>query len=372
MLKPVADYRDNILTAVLTPLSWLYGVVVWVRNKMFDHGMLKETRFDVPVVSVGNITVGGTGKTPHVEYLIKYLSPYYNIGVLSRGYKRKTKGFVLANARSTPDSIGDEPYQIYQKFGMKVHVAVCEKRVEGIRQLLEADPQINLVLLDDAFQHRYVKPKVSVLLMDYTRPVYKDKLLPLGRLRESSRGVDRADIVVVTKCPDTIQPIDCRLVRKELDLMAYQQLFFSKVTYGGLLPVFPDDEPYTVALGGLTHADSMLLVTGIAHPRNLVRYLASYPVKVKVAHFPDHHDFSRKDLERIRSDFDSMTGARKIIITTEKDAGRMANNPYYPHSLKPFTFYLPIAIDMIDDEQHKGFVDAVVTGIERRQPYNPA
>ncbi|MBQ5722648.1 MAG: tetraacyldisaccharide 4'-kinase, partial [Muribaculaceae bacterium] len=177
--------KDKILTYALTPLSWIYGAVVSFRNYLFDKDILKSERFNIPVITVGNLTVGGTGKTPHVEYLIDYLSAVYNVAVLSRGYMRKTKGFVLACDKSTPDTIGDEPYQIYQKYGFRVKVAVCENRKTGIRELQKIDPNINLVILDDGFQHRFIKPKVSILLTEYNRPFYTDKLLPLGRLREA-------------------------------------------------------------------------------------------------------------------------------------------------------------------------------------------
>lgn len=357
--------KDSILTYVLTPLSWIYGAVTYVRNMMFDKGVLREKEFDVPVITVGNLTVGGTGKTPHVEYLVGCLAADYNIGVLSRGYRRATKGFVLANAKSTPEFIGDEPYQIYQKYGMKVHVAVCESRVKGIKQMLEADPRINLIILDDGFQHRWVRPKVSVLLVDSTRPVYKDKLLPLGRLRESWKGIIRSDIVVVTKCSEAMKPMEYRLIKHELNLMAYQKLFFSRYVYGGLLPVFPDDSPYSASLNDLTERDTALLVTGVASPRGFVRYFREYACQVKVAHYPDHHDFSRKDLDELKKKFDSMPGARKLIVTTEKDAVRLSNNPYFPESLKPFVFYLPIAVQMVPGLGEDNFVETVKEAIER-------
>lgn len=361
----MSSAKDNILTYILTPMSWIYGAVTYVRNKMFDKGLLKEKEFDVPVITVGNLTVGGTGKTPHVEYLVGSLAADYNIGVLSRGYRRATKGFVLANSKSTPEFIGDEPYQIYQKYGMKIHVAVCESRVNGIRQMLEADPRINLIILDDGFQHRWVKPKLSVLLVDSTRPAYKDKLLPLGRLRESWKGISRADMVVVTKCSEAMQPLHYRLLKHDLNLMAYQKLFFSRYVYGGLLPVFPDDSPYSASLSELSEKDTALLVTGIARPRAFVRYFREYACQVKVAHYPDHHDFSRKDLEELKKRFDSMRGARKLIVTTEKDAVRLSANPYFPESLKPFVFYLPIAVQIVPGLGEDNFIEAVKEAIER-------
>lgn len=337
----------QILKYILKPLSWMYGAVTDIRNWLFDHNLLRHEEFEIPVITVGNITVGGTGKTPHVEYLVGMLALDYNIAVLSRGYKRKTKGFILANSNSTPDSIGDEPLQIFSKFGSRVKVAVCESRKKGIRELLRQFPEINLVILDDGFQHRYVKPAVSILLMDYNRPIYEDHLLPLGRLRESASHTDRADMVIVTKCPPGLAPLDYRLAMKKLDLMPFQKLYFSNFTYGGLLPVFPDDDPYSVSLASLTARDTVMLVTGVANPRGFVRHFRNYPFKVVVNHFPDHHNFSREDLRKLEDKFRDLTGERKIIITTEKDAMRLAYNPYFPASLKHFTYFLPIAVNML-------------------------
>lgn len=349
--------KDKLLTYVLTPLSWIYGAGVYLRNKMFDANILKQKEFDIPVVSVGNITVGGTGKTPHVEYIVSRLSGSFNIGVLSRGYKRKTRGFIMANSKSSPDSIGDEPYQIWHKFGGVVKVAVCEKRTEGIRELSRLHPELDLIVLDDAFQHRYVKPKVSILLIDYNRPVFTDKLLPLGRLRESVHAVGRADMVIVTKCPDDIQPLNYRIMSNNLELMAFQKLYFSRYRYESLEPVFPDESPYFASLSQLSERDSVLLLTGIAHPRYFVRHFSPYKFKVKVSHFPDHHDFEREDLSQMLDRFQKMTGERKLILTTEKDAVRLAYNPYFPSGLKPFCFYVPVSVRMMQGLGDDDFIE---------------
>ncbi len=338
---------DQILTYLLLPLSWLYGAVMWVRNKMFDFGILRQTEYDVPVVGVGNITVGGTGKTPHTEYIVSQLCSSYNIAVLSRGYKRKTRGFIVANSKSTPDSIGDEPWQIYNKLGMRAKVAVCENRRKGITELLRLYPELDLIVLDDSFQHRWVKPRISILLMEYGRPVYKDHLLPLGRLRESAHEINRAAKVIVTKCPETLSPLDLRIVTKELDLMKFQKLYFSRYVYEDLRPVFPDESKFIVNLSSFTERDSIYLLTGIAHPRYFVRHYKNYPCRKRVEHFPDHHDFSRSDIHRIAERFRQMKGERKVIITTEKDAVRLVHNPYFPQDLKPFTFFQPISVGML-------------------------
>lgn len=344
---PVKTTSDKILTSLLTPLSWIYGAVVWVRNKLFDVHIFKENEFDVPVIGVGNITVGGTGKTPHTEYIVGKLCSSLNVAVLSRGYKRKTKGFIVANSKSTPDSIGDEPWQIYNKFGMKAKVAVCESRTKGITRLLQLYPEIDLIVLDDSFQHRWVKPRVSILLMEYDRPVYRDHLLPLGRLRESPREICRADKVIVTKCPMDLSPIDFRITIKELDLMKFQKLYFSRYKYEALRPVFPDEAKFTVNLSNFTAKDSLFLLTGIAHPHYFVRNFRQYSCRKKVEHFPDHHDFTRKDVKRIAEKFNTMKGERKIIVTTEKDAVRLVHNPYFPTELKPYVFYQPISVEFV-------------------------
>lgn len=340
--------KDKIMIGLLTPLSWLYGAVTKVRNWLFDSHILKEEEYDIPIIGVGNLTVGGTGKTPHVEYIVSQLAADYEIAVLSRGYKRKTRGFILANPKSTPDIIGDEPLQIYNKFGMKIHVAVCESRKKGIAELQRLFPTLQLIVLDDSFQHRWVKPRVNIMLTDYNRPFYEDKLLPLGRLRESSRQVNRADMVIVTKCPGNLLPINFRITSKDLDLMKFQKLFFSRYEYGSLRPVFADEAPYRVELSQLTAEDGLLLVTGIAHPRYFVRHFRHYPFAVKVDHFPDHHNFSRSDIQEIAERYKKLPGLRKIIVTTEKDAVRLMHNPYFPQALKPFTFYLPVTVKMVN------------------------
>ena len=212
----------------LTPLSWLYGLGVGFRNHLFEIGILKSKSFDVPVISVGNITVGGSGKTPHVEYLIRLLQDKVKVAVLSRGYKRKSKGYVLANKQSTAREIGDEPYQIMKKFS-DIYVAVDKNRCEGIERLTsdENTKNTDVILLDDAYQHRYVKPGINILLVDYHRLIIYDKLLPAGRLREPQSGKSRADIVIITKCPADLKPMEFRVLTKALDLFPYQKLFFT-------------------------------------------------------------------------------------------------------------------------------------------------
>lgn len=365
MNQDVKSVTDFLLTMVLTPFSWIYGGVTSLRNKLYDKNILPSYKFDVPVVCVGNISVGGTGKTPHVEYLIEKLSPYYKIGVISRGYKRKTKGYVAAGRLSTPATIGDEPAQIHQKYGYRVNVVVCEDRKSGISRMLDEHPDINLVLMDDGFQHRSVHPKVSILLLDSNRLPDNDKLLPLGRLREGSHAMNRAEIVIATKCKDRMQPIDYRIMQNNLKLFPCQQLYFSRYKYTALAPVFPDDCPYTVSLETLTSKDSVLLLTGIASPRSLVKYLDTFDCRLRVAHFPDHHNFSRSNLHSIETTFKKMKGRKKIILTTEKDAVRLSANPYFPQHLKPYIFYQPISVEIDSGNENKDFITELRAMIDK-------
>lgn len=346
--------RSRLLTGLLLyPISKIYGAVIAVRNKMFDMGILKQHQFDIPIVVVGNIAMGGTGKTPMTEFLIETLRYNYNVGVLSRGYKRKTRKFVLATRRSRPEDIGDESYQIFQKYGDDVTIAVCEDRVKGIKQMLEINKDINLIILDDAFQHRYVKPSLSIVLTEYGRPAFVDKLLPLGRLREPMSALNRSDIVVVTKCIDQIKPMDLRLFKENLNLFPYQKLFFSRYAYGHLVSVFPESVTYIPALDWLTEKDSILIVAGVANPKPFAKHLKQYKAKVKVLRFPDHHAFTQNDMAKIQNKFDEMPGVRKFIITTEKDSVRLANNPYFPHKLKSSIFYLPIKVEFMPQSEEE-------------------
>ena len=219
--------------------------------------------------------------------------------------------------------------------------------------------------MDDAFQHRFVKPKVSIVLTEYSRPLFKDKLLPLGRLRENIQAVrSRAEIVVVTKCPEDVKPVQFRLFKKELDLFPYQGLFFSKFSYGNLVPVFPEESTYIPYLDIFTPQDIILAVTGIANPRPLVKYLKGFQAQIRVMHYPDHHYFSRTDIDDIVSTFRSLKGRYKILMTTEKDAVRIANSPYFPFELKKHIFYQPVSVEFLSYES-ENFDDALMKAINR-------
>ena len=334
----------------LLPLSWLYGLGVKFRNMLFEMNVLKSKSYAVPVISVGNITVGGTGKTPHVEYLIRLLQDKFSLAMLSRGYKRKSKGFVLATQETPMQMIGDEPYQMKQKYP-EVTVAVDNKRTRGIEKLIhdEQTKETDVILLDDAFQHRYVKPGVNILLVDYHRLIIYDKLLPAGRLREPLRGKDRADIVIVTKCPKDLKPMDYRVLTKQMNLYPYQQLFFTTLDYEPLRKVFPSKVNQSLVLDDLKD-HHVLLVTGIASPKQLYYDVKPYVLTVDTLNYGDHHAFKHKDILQINETFAKIPSP-KIIITTEKDMVRLETTEGLSDDVKENLYALPISISFMLEGQ---------------------
>ena len=345
----------------LLPFSWLYGLGVGIRNTLFDLGILKSRSFDVPVISVGNITVGGSGKTPHVEYLIRLLHNKYRVAVLSRGYKRKTKGYILADENSTMSDIGDEPYQMHSKF-KNVSIAVDRNRCNGIERLTNDEPtkDTDVILLDDAYQHRYVKPGINILLVDYHRLIIYDKLLPAGRLRESKEGKTRADIVIVTKCPKDLKPMSFRVLSRAMDLFPYQQLYFTCLKYGDLHALFNDSKR---PLKDIKPNEHTLLVTGIASPEQMVEDLSPYCKNITSLKFSDHHQFNADDVEKINSTF-SMMQTPRLIITTEKDATRLENIEGLSEEVKNSIYTLPVEVQVMLDQQEK-FDEVILSYVQK-------
>jgi len=311
----------KFLRKILFPFSILYGLITSIRNFLFDIGILKSYSFDIPIIAVGNLSVGGTGKTPQIEYLIRLLSPKYKLATLSRGYKRKSKGFVLANSTSTAEILGDEPFQMYQKFP-NVKVAVDANRKNGIEQLLNLEDKPDVILLDDAFQHRKVKAGFYVLLTAYDDLYCDDCMLPSGNLREQKSGAKRANIIVITKCPRNLSEIEQEKIKKKITLNT--PIFFSCIDYDE--KVYNELESKNVS--EMKYVDKLLLA-GIAKPEPFFRYLQTEKDETLV--YPDHHHFSESDLIEINKK--SKNG---IIITTEKDYVRLKN-----HHIKNL-YYLPI------------------------------
>ena len=338
------------INKALLPLSWLYGVGVGFRNMLFEMGILKSRSFSVPVISVGNITVGGTGKTPHVEYLIRLLKDNYKVAVLSRGYKRKSHGFLQADENATVRDIGDEPFQMKTKFP-DITIAVDNKRTRGITKLTsgDQDSQPDVILLDDAFQHRYVKPGINIMLVDYHRLIIYDKLLPSGRLREPVKSKDRADIVIITKCPTDMKPMEYRVITKAMSLYPYQQLFFSTHEYEPLRPAFQNNKANRNIQSIQNH--HVLLLSGIASPEQMLIDLQERAGQITPLSFSDHHNFSKKDIMQINEVFAGLPSP-KVIITTEKDETRLLNTEGLSDEVKRSLYVLPVRIRfMLDQEE---------------------
>ena len=331
----------------LLPFSWIYGSIVRFRNWLFDIGLKKSKSFSIPISSVGNITVGGSGKTPHVEYLIRLLHDKAKIAVLSRGYKRKSHGYILANESTTMPEIGDEPFQMHEKFS-DIYVAVDAKRARGIENLQndEASKDVDVVLLDDAFQHRYVKPGINILLVDYHRLIIYDKMLPAGRLREPLSGKNRADIVIITKCPKDLKPMEFRVLTKAMDLYPFQKLYFTSIDYDTPKGVFEEKQ---IELDKLQDYH-VLLLTGIASPKQMEHDLKPMTKDITNLSFGDHHSFKGKDIDRINDTFESMPEPR-IIITTEKDAVRLRETEGLYEKVKSNMYELPIKVSFMLDQQ---------------------
>ena len=346
---------------ISVPLSWLYGMVVHIRHKLFDLKILRSEEFDIPVVCIGNLTVGGTGKTPVAELLIERFSEHYRVGVLSRGYRRRTKGFVLSTPTSSARTIGDEPRQMKLKYP-SVPVAVCEKRAEGIRLLRKAHPEIELIILDDAFQHRYVEPWVNILLMDYNNPVYRDRLLPWGRLRETRNQIHRANFVLVTKCPDDLNPLDMRIVINSLGLFPYQSLYFTRMRQGEITPLFADR-----AVGKVREGDPVIAMSGIANPVPLLENLRKRFDVVAELTFDDHHTYRLSDMRRLEALFAAYPDA--VVLTTEKDAVKLTNRKKVPEAVQQRLYYVPIHVSFVADSESE-FLRQLELYVRTNQKYS--
>lgn len=333
----------------LRPLSWLYGAGVWLRNWLFDSEILKEVKYERPVICVGNITVGGTGKTPHTEMLVRMLQPDHRVAVLSRGYKRKTRGYRLATSKTTMREIGDEPWQIKQKFPNAI-VAVDANRRRGLHHLFNDSEtrDVDVVVLDDAFQHRYVRAGLNILLTDYHRLITDDKLLPAGRLREPLSAKNRADLVIVTKCPTEMKPMEYRVVQHALNLKPYQQLFFSTFHYGRPYRLFSETPG---AEEELTPDAHILLLTGIASPQQMILDLQRLTRHITPLPFADHHNFNSRDIKKIEDAFTELQGSKRLIITTEKDASRLLPIRSLSPIVRRHIYVLPIEVRILRDQE---------------------
>lgn len=325
---------------------------------MFDSQVIRRYRADIPVICVGNITVGGTGKTPVTEYLTARLSQSYCVAVLSRGYGRRTKGYIEVDVNSSFLDVGDEPKQLKRKFPETL-VVVCEDRERGIRRIREEHPQVNLILMDDGFQHRRVEPKVNLVLMDYTRPIWEDHLLPWGRLRDLPSQMHRANMVMVTKTPSDMTPIDRRITVKSLKLFPYQSVFFTAMRQGAPQPLFPDTE------GRIPVGRNVAVLAGVGNPSGFVEYLRGvYSVQEEWL-FRDHHVYKVGELRKIEKSLAGLP-ADTVILTTEKDAVKLTNGKKIPAELQRRLYKIPVEISFFEDDEKK-FLEKLRENIRSRE-----
>lgn len=336
--------QTTLAKLLLAPLSFLYGMGVSLRNWFYRRNLLKGISFNLPVISVGNLSVGGAGKTPHIEYLIRSLDPYLNIATLSRGYRRKTKGFLQVQAHMNAEMAGDEPLQYKRKFP-DVQVTVAEERAFAIPKIVGARPDTQLILLDDAFQHRAVKPGLNILLTEFDRPFTRDYLLPSGRLREWRSAYARADVIIVTKCPKILDRATADALVEEIDPLPHQRVFFSYYDYAA--PYYMLDHRYRLQLD---QELDVLLISAIANTDYLLTYLQEKAKTVRSLEYEDHHYFNKHDLSNLRERFLAIDSPRKAIVTTEKDATRLELHRQFIQQERLPIFVLPLAVQFHFEE----------------------
>ena len=338
---------------LLLPISFVYAIVLFLRHKLYDWGILKSKSFSVPNICVGNLNLGGTGKTPHIEYLVRLLSDEYKIAVLSRGYGRKTKGYILANDNHSHNDIGDEPLQYHKKFD-NIHVAVDEDRCEGITKLLQENGTHQVILLDDAYQHRKIKAGLNVLLTDYYNLYSNNHLVPTGILRDIKTAAKRADIIVVTKSPNVISPYNKRDVEQSLKALPHQKVFYSFIEYQDFKPFSKISHEFDIK-----EAKTVLLFCGIANTYSLEDHLKRKYNTVAKMQFNDHHDFTEKDIEMVIERYNSLIGKNKVIVTTEKDAMRLINSSFVNKFDEIPVFTIPIKVKF-HKEEDSSFDDEIL------------
>ena len=331
-----------MLKSLLAPAAFLYKMGVTLRHRLFDWGILKSEKFDIPIICIGNITVGGTGKTPMAEMLIAYMSQMHRVALLSRGYGRRTRGYLEVQCDSHYRDVGDEPLQIKLKFPDTL-VVVCEKRADAIRRIRTEHPEVDLIIMDDGFQHRYVEPKINVVMIDATRPVQHDRMLPAGTLRDLPEELHRAHYFIVTKCPEHMAPIDRRILRKVLIQVAYQRVYFTRFESFMPQPLYTeeaDPEP-------LAHGREVIALSGIGNPGPFVRSLRERYRVVEEMTLDDHHIYRVRDMHALQALLAKRPGA--VIVTTEKDAVKMTNRAKVPDEVRRALYYQPINISFIED-----------------------
>lgn len=340
-LKKLLLQAMTIFKYLLFPIFLIYWGIITFRNFLYDKKIFKSSSFDLPTITIGNLSMGGTGKTPHTEYLIQLLQDEYKITTLSRGYGRKTSEFIIAEEGDTASIIGDEPLQYFLKFP-KINVTVEKKRVLGVLYLLHFLPETEVVLLDDAFQHRALKSGLNILITDFSKPYFEDSLLPFGELREPAKGAERAHLIIVSKCPKTLSNDAKEKIIKAINRPNIP-VFFTTLKYSEIYNAQTKEH-----LASSLKDYEVVLVTGIAKPKNIINHLETEKTKFTSIQFADHHKFSKKDIHRITEKFDTFTSAKKIILTTEKDYARMIEH----NEFKTLPIYcLPVAVEFHENKE---------------------
>jgi tetraacyldisaccharide 4'-kinase len=330
---------------LLLPISLLYHIVLIIRHKLYDWRILKSLRFEYPTIGVGNLNLGGTGKTPTVEYLINILRPHYRVATLSRGYGRKTKGFQRADHQSTYETVGDEPLQYFNKFP-DIQVVVDEDRLNGMRKLIRSKNTPDVYLLDDAFQHRRIKVGLNLLLTEYQHLYCDDFLFPAGTLRDVKSAAQRAQIIIVSKSPKTLDENEKQRIIKKLKPKSHQKVFFSYLEYQPLQPLNEAAKQISTE-----NVDFVLAFCGIANPKPFIEELRKNYKTIDFLHFADHHAYSKDDVKTIMDHFENLGGGKKIIVTTEKDAARLTNSPYLCQFETAPLLALPIVVRFHEEEK---------------------
>ncbi|MBP7808739.1 MAG: tetraacyldisaccharide 4'-kinase [Bacteroidia bacterium] len=329
----------------LLPLALLFGLVTFIRNRLYDLGFIKSHHPLKHTICVGNLSVGGSGKTPHVEYLINLLKSEYALATLSRGYKRKTSGYIIADDKSTAEDIGDEPL-LYKTKHPNLTVCVEVNRVKGVKKLAEHEPSPHVIILDDAFQHRPIKCGLNIVVSEYENLYYNDFLMPVGRLRESKSGMHRADIIVISKTPEKTTPVEIRNVLKDIKPLPHQHVFFSYLKYGDLYSISNPNESINTLQDLFRYR--LIVFTGIANPSPMITYLKEYSAGVSHLPFDDHHDYNIADIANIQKYYESFEGGNKLIVTTEKDLMRLKLPEIWAIAERMNIFVLPVEVTFKD------------------------
>ena len=345
---------------LLLPISLLYHIVLTIRHKLYDWHILRTTRFEKPVICVGNLNLGGTGKTPHTEYLVNLLKDNYRVATLSRGYGRKTKGFKQAESTSTYEDLGDEPLQYFRKFP-EIQVAVDEDRVDGVRKLLRSPYYPEVILLDDAFQHRSIKAWFNILLTEYQHLYCDDFLVPAGTLRDVKSAAKRADFIVISKSPKELDDAAKTAIVAKLKPLKHQKVFFSYLEYAPLQPLNEAAKAVSIE-----DPDIVLAFCGIANPKPFVEELKRHYKTVDFLQFADHHTYTKDDIKAILKRFENLDGKKKIIVTTEKDAARLTNSPYLCQFECAPLYDLPVSVRFHEEEK---FNETILNYVRQNSHY---